>query len=157
MIRTVAMGAGLMGLWLLLSGHYTPLLITFGVGSALFVTAIALRMRIVDEDSVPLQLTPQVLLYLPWLTLQVLKANLHVGRTILTPRLPISPLMSRYRGHEKTEVGRFTYANSITLTPGTITVGVYGHDYEIHALTRESMDGTEEGAMDRKVSAMESR
>lgn len=155
MKRAIAMWAGLMALWLLLSGHYTPLLIGFGVGSTTFVTWIAMRMRIVDHDSVPLQFLPRVLTYLPWLALEVIKANLHVGRRILSPRLGISPLMSRYRGHEKTDVGRFTYVNSITLTPGTITTGVYGQEVEIHALTRESMDGTEEGSMDRQVTRME--
>ena len=153
--RAIAMWLGLMALWLFLSGHYTPLLIGFGVASTLFVTWIAWRMRIVDRDSVPLQFLPHVLTYLPWLTLEVIKANLHVGRRILTPGSSITPLMSRYRGHEKTDVGRFTYANSITLTPGTITTGVYGEEMEIHALTRESMDGTEEGSMDRQVTRME--
>ena len=149
------MWAGLMGLWLFLSGHYTPLLIGFGVFSTGFVTWIAMRMRIVDRDSVPLQFLPNVVTYLPWLTLEIIKANLHVGKTILSPGPSISPLMSRYRGAQKTDVGRFTYANSITLTPGTITTGVYGQEMEIHALTRESMDGTEEGSMDRQVTRME--
>ncbi len=149
------MWVGLMVLWLLLSGHYTPLLIGFGVGSTAFATWIALRMRTIDRDSVPLEMFPRLLTYLPWLTLEVIKANLHVGRHILSPKPDISPMMSRYRGHQQTDAGRFTYANSITLTPGTITTGVYGSEMEIHALTRQSMDGTEEGSMDRQVAAME--
>jgi multicomponent Na+:H+ antiporter subunit E len=155
MVYLGSMGAGLLLFWLLLSGHYTTLLISFGVASVALVLYIAHRMDVADHESVPLQLRLSAITYVPWLTLEVLKANVHVLRVILTPRLPIRPTMGRYLGHEKTAVGRFIYANSITLTPGTITTGVYGNTMEIHALTKAAMDGTEEGEMDRRVCALE--
>jgi len=66
---------------------------------------------------------------------EILVANLHVARIILTPSLPISPIMVHYRSTQKTDLGRALYANSITLTPGTITVSlsVFG-DYVVHAI-----------------------
>ena len=78
-------------------------------------------------------------------------ANLRVARIILTPRLPISPILVHYRASQKTDLGRAIYANSITLTPGTITTGVVGDDLEVHSLTWVDVDGREEDEMDRRV------
>jgi len=148
------MAAGLLASWFLLSGHYTPLLNTLGVVSAALVAGIAARMALADRESVPLHILPEALLYVPWLALEILKSNLHVARIILDPSLPIRPVMTRYTGHETDDLGRFIFANSVTLTPGTITTGVYGREFEIHALNQVSLDGTKEGSMDRKVSTM---
>ena len=154
MVHLIGMAAGLAASWFLLSGHYTFLLNSLGVVCVALVSYIALRMRLPDRESVPLHIAPKALLYVPWLAIEILKSNLHVARVVLDPRLPIKPVMTRYQGHETDDLGRFVFANSITLTPGTITTGVYGREFEIHALTTESIDGTEEGTMDRKVSSM---
>ena len=87
--------------------------------------------------------------------LEILKANLHVTRLILHPRLPIEPQLVRGAANQKTELGQVIYANSITLTPGTITTGVEGQDFEIHALTYADVDGREEDEMDRRVTWVE--
>lgn len=157
MVHLISMAAGLLVSWLLLSGHYTLLLNSLGVVSVTIVSLVALRMRLADEESVPLHITPKALLYVPWLAVEILKSNLHVARVVLDPRLPIQPEMTRYIGSQTDDLGRFVFANSVTLTPGTITTGVYGREFEIHALTTASVDGTEEGTMDRMVSAMANR
>ncbi len=148
------MAAGLLASWFLLSGHYTPLLNSLGVVSVALVAVIASRMALADRESVPLHIIPRALLYVPWLGIEIIKSNIAVARVILDPKLPIRPVMTRYRGHETDDLGRFVFANSVTLTPGTITTGVYGNDFEIHALTTDAVDGTEEGSMDRKVVQM---
>ena len=150
MLRAFGLGAILFVFWLVLSGHYTPLLLGFGVGSTVLVVYLALRMEVVDHEGVPM-LGGRFWLYVPWLMKEVLVANLHVASIILSPHLPISPILVHYRASQKTDLGRAIYANSITLTPGTITTGVHGDDFEIHSLTWVDVDGREEDEMDRRV------
>ena len=155
MLRAFGLGTILVVFWLLLSGHYTLMLTSFGVGSSALVVYLALRMDVVDHEGVPLQLGGRFWLYLPWLMKEIFVANVAVAKVILHPKLPISPITVIFHGSQKTDIGRFIYANSITLTPGTITTGVEGQDFEIHALTYADVDGREEDEMDRRVTWVE--
>ncbi len=155
MARIVGLWLVLFAVWLLLSGHYTPLLIGFGVGSCALTVYIAMRMDVADHEGVPIDWVGRFLLYLPWLLKEILVANIHVAKVILAPKLPISPIMVVFRSTQKTDLGRVLYANSITLTPGTITTGVEGDQLEIHALTWQDVDGREEDEMDLRVSVVE--
>ena len=155
MLRAFGLGAILVVFWLLLSGHYTLMLISFGFGSSAVVVYLALRMDVVDDESVPLQLGGRFWLYLPWLMKEIFVANVAVAKIILDPKLPISPITGLFHGTQETDIGRFIYANSITLTPGTITTGIDGQDFEIHALTYADVDGREEDEMDRRVTWVE--
>ncbi len=155
MLRAFGLGAILVVFWLLLSGQYTPLLISFGVGSSALVVYLTLRMDVVDHEGVPLQLGGRFWLYLPWLMKEIFVANVAVAKIIIDPKLPISPIMVTFRGSQETDIGRFIYANSITLTPGTITTACDGQDFEIHALTYADVDGREEDEMDRRVTWVE--
>ncbi len=155
MLRAFGLGTILVVFWLLLSGHYTLMLISFGVGSSALVVYLALRMDVVDHEGVPLQLGGRFWLYLPWLMKEIFVANVAVAKVILHPKLPINPITVIFHGSQKTDIGRFIYANSITLTPGTITTGVEGQDFEIHALTYADVDGREEDEMDRRVTWVE--
>ena len=155
MLRAFGLGTILVVFWLLLSGHYTLMLISFGVGSSALVVYLALRMDVVDHEGVPLPLGGRFWLYLPWLMKEIFVANVAVAKVILHPKLPISPITVIFHGSQKTDIGRFIYANSITLTPGTITTGVEGQDFEIHALTYADVDGREEDEMDRRVTWVE--
>ena len=76
-------------------------------------------------------------------------------RIILDPRLPISPALVRFRPSQKSEVGLATHANSITLTPGTITVEANGDEFLVHALTAAAGAGVIDSEMDRRVSQVE--
>ena len=155
MVRAIGLGSMLFGVWLLLSGHYTLLLLGFGVGSSIVVVLIALRMDVVDHEGVPFLPGPRTVGYVLWLLVEILRANINVARIILDPALPISPIMVHFQAGQKTDVGRVIYANSITLTPGTITTGVDGSELEIHALTWADVDGREEDDMDRRVTLLE--
>ena len=155
MIYIISLGGVLFGLWLLLSGHYTVLLVTLGLVSTLIVVLIAWRMDVADEEALPMHFSLGMLSYIPWLVKEIFTSNVAVARIILDPRLPISPTMDRFHGTQKTDLGRFFYGNSITLTPGTVTTRIEGEEFEVHALTRAMFDGTQEGEMDRRVSRLE--
>ncbi|MFQ5536702.1 MAG: Na+/H+ antiporter subunit E [Gemmatimonadota bacterium] len=155
MLRAFGLGAILFSFWISISGHYTPLLLSLGVGSAALVVYLAHRMDVVDSEGLPLHLGGRFWAYLPWLMKEIFIANLHVAKIILTPSLPISPIIVHYRSSQKTDLGRAIYANSITLTPGTITTGVRGSELEVHSLTWIDVDGREEDEMDRRVTWVE--
>ena len=158
MLRALGLGVVLYGFWLVLSGHFEPLLMGFGLASCALVIYLARRMDVVDHEGVPwlsFQLTLRFALYVPWLMKEILTSNLHVARIILSPRLPISPIMVHYRAGQETDLGRVIYANSITLTPGTITTNVTGSDLEVHSLTWIDVDGREEDEMNRRVNWVE--
>ena len=155
LLRGLVLGAILLGFWLALSGHFESGMLGFGVGSVALVLYVAVRMRLVDEEGVPLHMGVRFWLYFPWLMKEVFIANVAVAKIILDPRLPISPVLVRFRASQKTDVGRVLYANSITLTPGTITIGLTGGDLEIHALTTTNFDGREENRMNRWVTWVE--
>ncbi|MFQ5994376.1 MAG: Na+/H+ antiporter subunit E [Acidiferrobacterales bacterium] len=143
------------GLWLLLSGHYAALLLGLGLISVGLVVFIAVRMDVVDREGHPIHLGPRAFLYWPWLAWEIVKANIDVTWRILHPRMPIRPSMIRVKAHQKSELGKVIYANSITLTPGTISTDVTGDVIEVHALTQEAADGLRSGDMDRRCADFE--
>lgn len=143
------------GLWLLLSGHYVPLLLSLGALSVAIVVIVALRMDVIDREGHPIHLTAKALLYWPWLLWEIVKANVDVTRRILAPRMPISPTVVRLRASQRSELGRVIYANSITLTPGTVSMDIERDTITVHALTREAAQALRSGEMDRRVRAFE--
>lgn len=149
--RYIILFVTMFGLWLLLSGHYTPLILGFGVFSCLLVTYLAWRMDKQDRFTFPLIYTLRLPLYWVWLLREMLRSNINVVRIILNPKLPISPIMVPFRAKMKSDLGRMIYANSITLTPGTITTGTEGDTLRIHALTWKDVDGREEDEMGEKI------
>lgn len=142
-------------MWLVLSGHYTVLLIGFGVICCLGAVLIAWRMDIVDHEGHPTQLGLRAPLYWLWLGWQILKSNMFVMGRILSPTMTISPTVVKVSAHQKTDVGVVTYANSITLTPGTVSMRVDKHEIEVHALTVELAEDIGSGDMDREVLKVE--
>lgn len=145
----------LYGFWLLLSGYFTAFLMTAGAASAIAVVALARRMEIVDHEGHPIHLGWRALTYWPWLIIEIVKSAWDVSKVILNPRLPVSPTLIRVKTSQKTEVGVVVYANSITLTPGTISVDVGHGEILVHALTRESAAGLQTGEMDKRVTVFE--
>jgi len=141
----------LFGVWMLWSGHTEPLLVVLGAASAVAVALVSRRMGLVDREGVPSGLVPRAPRFLLWLLVEVVKANVDVARRILDPRLPIRPHLIRVRASQRTDVGRVIYANSITLTPGTVSVEVEGDVIVVHALSDEAADGLRTGDMDRRV------
>ena len=138
------------------SGHFEPLLLTFGAVSCALVVLIARRMQVIDGDG-PSLLNWRLAVYAPWLAKEIVKANLDVARRILQPQLPISPRIIDVPTSQKSELGQAIYANSITLTPGTVSVVVEGDQILVHALTRAAATGLQTREMDRAVTYWEGR
>jgi multicomponent Na+:H+ antiporter subunit E len=154
-MRSASLAFVLFVLWLGLSGHYTPFLITAGIGCSVVCALIAARMGIADGEGHPTQLIRSALTYFPWLLWEIVKSAWSVSKVIIDPRLPISPTMTNVLASQRTTVGIVTYANSITLTPGTITTGVKGNVLTVHALTRDGALDLEGGGMDARVKLFE--
>ena len=142
-------------IWLLLSGHYTLLLLIFGLLSTLLIVLLAHRADLIDREMHAVLLKPSLLPYWLWLGREIIKSNIDVCRRILNPRMPISPKIFTVRAGQKTDLGRVTYGNSITLVPGTVTVDVDGDIFTVHALTQEAAADLERGEMNRRVCDVE--
>lgn len=157
MARALSLLAFLYLFWLALSGFFTPFLLAAGFGSALAVVWVARRMDVLDREGHPIDMGLAVLLYWPWLLKEVAKSAWDVTRIILDPKLPISPTLVRFEPSQKTQVGLVLHAQSITLTPGTITIEATPGEFLVHGLTRSAARATVGSEMDQRVTAREGR
>jgi len=155
LLHALSLGLVLFVLWVLLSGFFVPLLLSLGAASVVLVVLIAHRMDVIDHEGHPVNLTWRALFYGPWLIKEILVANLDVARTILKRDMPLKAQVLDIKGSQKSELGHVIYGNSITLTPGTITILLEKGALKIHALTEMAATGLLGGDMDRRVTAME--
>ena len=155
MLHALSLGLILFCLWLLLSGFFKTLLISLGLASVIAVVWIAHRMDVIDHEGHPIHLTVRAFLYWPWLIIEIVKANIDVARTIGRRKMPVSPSLLEVKATQETELGQVVYANSITWTPGTVTIAIDKDIITVHALTRSAAEDLETGEMDRRVTAME--
>ena len=155
-MHSISLGLVLFGVWLLLSGFFEPLLLGLGVLSCVIVVLIAHRMDVIDHEGHPIHLGWRILTYWAWLTVEIVKANLDVARRVLDPKLPIHPVVVRVETTQASELGHVIYANSITLTPGTVSMQVESGEILVHAIAREMAEDLASGEMDRRVTAVES-
>ena len=151
-MRTVGLAISLFAFWLFLSGHDGAWLIGAGIISAAGVALAARSLGIADAEGFPIERVAGGLLYWPWLVVQVAKSAVAVALIILRPSLPISPTMVTTTTTLRNGAAIATLANSITLTPGTMTVGVgEGGVLVVHALTAEGAAEVLDGPMARRV------
>lgn len=158
MLQKIGLFVALCVAWILWSGYFKPLLLGLGLASALVCTYLALRMRRADGEGSQfkiLQHVHQLATYWPWLLLEIAKSNVEVAKFILSGKMNIDPVMIRLKAGQATEMGQVIYGNSITLTPGTITVDIEDGELLVHALTQSGADGLHEGGMDRRITALE--
>jgi multicomponent Na+:H+ antiporter subunit E len=142
--------------WWINSGYVYPLLLSLGAASVALTIWLTRRVAAIDGKAYPV-IMPSLGLprYLVWLTWQIIKSNLAVAAAIWSPRSAISPTLVELKASQKTDVGRALYANSITMTPGTITLRIEGENLLAHALTKAGADELLAGEMDRRVRALE--
>ena len=155
LLHVVSLTIVLAIVWWLLSGFVIPLILALGAISIVSVVWVAHRMDAVDHESHPLHMAVRSITYFPWLIWEIVKANFDVARAVLVGGDSIRARLMVVKANQTTEVGRVTFANSITLTPGTVTIGAEDDVLTIHSLTPGSYEGLESGEMDRRVSAME--
>lgn len=156
MARTIVLTAALTGLWLLLSFYFDkPLLLGFGAASVILCVYLARRARMLDGEGVPTGLMPRVFVYWWWLFVEIGKANFIVARQAIAIEPKLSPKLLHIVSPTKTNAGLATFANSITLTPGTVTVDLEPGYMVVHALTEALADEAAIMDMGRRVAALE--
>jgi multicomponent Na+:H+ antiporter subunit E len=154
--RIIVLTAALAGLWLLLSGYFhNPLLLGLGAASVILCVYLAVRAGVLDGEGVPTGLMPRVFVYWWWLIVEIGKANLIVARLALAVEPKLSPKLMQIVSPTKTNAGLATFANSITLTPGTVTVDLEPGYMVVHALTEELADEAAIADIGRRVAALE--
>lgn len=154
-LNLLLMGLMLAAVWLLLSGLFKPLLVGLGMAATLLTLWLANRMGIIDAATHPVWAVFRFVSFWPWLTIEIVKSSIDVARRVLSPSMPISPTVFELHSSQKTVVGRVVLANSITLTPGTVTLDVDGDRLTVHALASESVEYALSGEMDQRVSRAE--
>jgi multicomponent Na+:H+ antiporter subunit E len=143
--------------WLLLSGHYTALLLTFGVLSVLVVVVLVRRMDVADGTRFDPRLSTRAPRYAGWLAWQVLLSSLAVLRQVWSPRPAPHPAVGVTPVDDLSVAGTVVYANSITLTPGTLSLQVDDAGIEVHALEGSDLEGLRSGVMLDRVRHLEAR
>ncbi|MFK7988827.1 MAG: Na+/H+ antiporter subunit E [Sandaracinaceae bacterium] len=149
--------AVLLGLvWLVWSWHFEPLVIGFGAVAIVATTAIVHRLSGIDFEGMPIELGPRLFAYLPFLAWEMLKANIQTARLILDPKLPVRPHLIRVRANQRTSLGEVIFANSITITPGTVTLDVRDGILLVHCLDDAMASEDTSGALADRVRWLES-
>lgn len=143
--------------WALLSGQTQTMFIVLGGLSCVIAVALGQRLRVIDREGQALEWLGPILMYLPWLLKEIAKSSWDVSKRVLDPRLPISPSVVELNALQRSSVGRVTFANSITLTPGTLTLSVNGSRILVHSLTQSGAQDLLAGDMNQRVQALEQR
>lgn len=137
--------------WLLLSGYIQPLLLGFGAVSVIIVLFVLKRMDDIDQEKLETGTGLRLMRYLPWLTGQIISSSLQVTKLIWGSADKISPSLATIKADKIPPHRRALYANSITLTPGTLSVDLVDDEITVHALQESSIEELEQGAMERKI------
>jgi len=140
--------------WLLWSGLFEPLLLALGAISCLLVLYLARRMHLFEHDVLSLRFTGRLLRFWTWLGREIVRSSLEVARAVLSRQLSISPTVAEFDSRCAHPVDRTILGNSITLTPGTLTLRIDGAHFVVHALTEDGAREIAGGEMDRRVSAL---
>ncbi len=139
--------------WIFLSGHFEPLLVGLGVASVALTVFLSHRMNVIDHESYPLHLSSRIPGFFIYIFREIVKANIDVVTRILSWREePISPQMIDIPQSQKTDLGAVIYANSITLTPGTVTIKLSNGNLTVHALSEEAASELANGGMSEEIS-----
>ncbi len=155
MRHTINLFLTLTAFWLLNSGHYSALMLSLGLGSIMLVLFIAHRMDVVDHESQPVHLSLKLPGYFLWLFKEIILANISVVKHIWLGNSSISPSLTTVKASQKTDIGKVIYANSITLTPGTVAVDLVDDKILVHSLLKENIRALEAGEMNRRVYQVE--
>ena len=145
----------LLSTWLIFSGFFDAFHVSLGVISSLFITVISGDLLFSDRQTSGrdrLRELSRLPGYLLWLLWQIVLANLHVLKLALAPRGPdqIAPRVVRFKTHLNSQFARFVFAQSITLTPGTVTVRIDADEFLVHAISEEAAEGLA-GEMERRI------
>lgn len=155
-MRTVFTTLTLFALWLLMSGVYEPLTIGFGAISSIIAIYVGKRMNAIDRHPLEIHINfAKMAAYFGWLMVEIAKSNWEVTKLIVAPKMRLRQNMFEVPYVQKSDLGQTIFANSITLTPGTITVEVEPGHFLVHALAYSEDDHEALADMGRRVAAVE--
>lgn len=140
--------------WLLWSGIYKPLLLGLGALSCLLSLYLAHRMGVLDRSVFSWYVVPRLPRYWAWLLKEIALSSFEVARIVLTRDLPISPTVIEFDALPAGPVGQAILGNSITLTPGTVTLDIHEGKLTVHCFTQAGADALIEGEMNRRAAAL---
>lgn len=140
---------------MLLSGYFKTILVVLGIISCVLVTVLSIKLKIYSSQRERIRINFRLPLYFPWLLKEIIKSNMHVARLILTNSKEISPQLVTIKPSQKTNTGIAVHANSITLTPGTISIDIENNQLLVHALSSHTAQGVLNGDIDKKVTNLE--
>ncbi len=146
--------AFLVAAWLLWSGIYKPLLLALGLASCLLTVYVKVRMDYFHTNVFAFRFGRRLIGYWGWLFIEIVKSSLQVAKVIIDPRLPASPQVVKIQAKVTEPVVETILANSITLTPGTLSLDVHDGVITVHALTKEGAEELKKGEMNRRVAAL---
>ncbi len=149
----------LFGIWIIFSGLFDAFHTTLGLISAAFVTLISSEFFFADRSAgvgARIQQIIRLPIYLLWMLYQILLSNIHILKLALSPGdlEEVEPSLIRVKTNLKTDFGKWMLANSITLTPGTITIDIEGDELLIHSISKATSAGVEDDSMERKIAAI---
>ena len=151
--KSITLFIVLFGFWLLMSGYYTPLILSLGVISCLLCVYLTVKGKFLDNETLPIYFFPRLIQYTFWLIKEILKSNITTAKVIIMKSE--EPELFSVKATQKTNEGKVTYANSITLTPGTVTTQIKNDIFEVHALTKDFGDDVRSSEMDKMVTWLE--
>ena len=151
--KSITLFIVLFGFWLLMSGYYTPLILSLGVISCLLCVYLTIKGKFLDNETLPIYFFPRLIQYTLWLIKEILKSNIQTAKVIIMKSE--APELFSVKASQKTNEGKVTYANSITLTPGTVTTQIKNDIIEVHALTKDFGDDVRSSEMDKMVTWLE--
>ena len=151
--KSITLFIVLFGFWLLMSGYYTPLILSLGVISCLLCVYLTIKGKFLDNETLPIYFFPRLIQYTLWLIKEILKSNITTAKVIIMKSE--EPELFSIKASQKTNEGKVTYANSITLTPGTVTTQIKNDIFEVHALTKDFGDDVRSSDMDKMVTWLE--
>jgi len=150
-VRRFSVFVLLFAFWIVFSGHFDTLHLGLGLACSAIVATLSYDLILPDRLSTGvLTKASRFLSYIPWLLYEVFLANLHVVYLVLRPG-KIRPQIVRFKTDLKSDLARVTLGNSITLTPGTITMDIDDDEFIVHAVSDKAAASLIEGAMERRV------
>ena len=145
---------GLMGSWVFFSGLLDAFHLTLGLISSALVTWLSSDLLFTRRDTTlrrRLRQGRRMVCYLIWLLGQIIMSNIHLLKLALSPRSSLQPQIVRYECKLESDFEKFLLANSITLTPGTVTMKILGNTYYVHAISDVAAAGLQ-GPMESRIS-----
>ena len=142
----------LFGFWILLSWHFDFIHLALGLICSFLVTYFSHDLLIKrDKIKIPVKKIILFILYLLYLLYSILLANIDVAYRVLHPKMPINPKIVKFKSKLRSDVGQTALANSITLTPGTITIDIRDGEFYVHALSTKAAEDLLKGEMENKL------